>query len=322
MKRMIFCLLLSGFAVVFPSIASSQSYPAKPVRIIAPFPPGNTADILGRLIGQQLSERLGEQFIVDNRPGASGQIGLLLAAKAAPDGYTLTIGQGGNIAIAPHTYKKLPYDTLKDFIPVAQLATNYLALAVHPSVPFRSMKDFITYAKAHPNKLTFASNGEGGFPHLAMELLRTQAGFTYLHVPYKGSGQIVSELLGGQVDAAFDGYTGLAPYVRAGKLRLLGISSPKRSALLPNVPAISETVPGYEFLGWFGFLAPAGTPREIIMLLNREINQAMTTQAVREQMTLAGLDVVMRPPEFFTETIRRDDAKFGKLVRDIGFKPR
>ncbi|MCC7080607.1 MAG: tripartite tricarboxylate transporter substrate binding protein [Burkholderiales bacterium] len=322
MKRVVLRLLLSGLAFVFSAAAPAQSYPARPVRIVAPFPPGNTADILGRLIGQQLSERLGQQFIVDNRPGASGQIGLLLAAKAAPDGYTITIGQGGNIAVAPHTYKKLPYDTLRDFVPVAQLATNYLALAVHPSVPFRSMKDFIAYAKAHPGKLSFASNGEGGFPHLAMELLRTQAGFTYLHVPYKGSGQIVSELLGGQVDAAFDGYTGLAPYVRAGKLRLLGISNPTRSTLLPDVPAIAEAVPGYEFLGWFGFLAPAGTPREIVALLNKQINQAMTAPSVRAQMTLAGLDVVTQPPEFFAETIRRDHAKFGKLVREIGFQPR
>ena len=316
-----FFLALLSALLTFAASAVAQSYPARPIRVIVPFPPGNTADILGRLIGQKLGERLGQQVIVDNRPGASGQLGLEVAARAAPDGYTIAIGQGGNLVVAPHTYKKIPYDPLKDFAPVALLATNFLALAVHPTVPFKTVKDLVAYAKANPGRLTFASNGEGGFPHLAIEQLRTLAGFTYLHVPYRGTGQIATELMGGQVDATIDGFTGLAPHVHSGRLRLLGITNPTRAAYLPNVPTIAESVPGYVSQGWFGYIAPAAVPREIIALLNREINRAMTLPDVKEKMTFAGLEIVNEPPEFFGETIRRDYAKYGKLARDIGFQP-
>jgi tripartite-type tricarboxylate transporter receptor subunit TctC len=301
--------------------AGAQSYPSRPVRIIIPFPPGNTMDIMARLVGPKLTERLGQNVIVDNRAGASGQLGLELAARAAPDGYTLVGGQGGNLVVAPHTYRKIAYDPIKDFAPIALSTTNFLALVVHPSVPFKSTKDLIAYAKANPGKLSFASNGEGGFPHMTIELLRVMGGFTYLHVPYKGSAQIATELIGGHVDAAIDGYTGLAPHVRSGRLRLLAITNPTRVPQLPDVPAIAETLPGYDSRGWFGFLAPAGTPREIVAQLNQEINRAMNLPDVREKMVAAGLIVVTEPPEFFADTIKSDFAKYGKLIRDIGFQP-
>jgi tripartite-type tricarboxylate transporter receptor subunit TctC len=299
----------------------AQAYPAKPVRIIVPFPAGNTADIMSRLIGPRMTERLGQNIIVDNRAGASGQLGLELGARAPADGYTIVAGQGGNLVVAPHTYRKIPYDPLKDFAPIALSTTNFLGLVVHPSVPFRSMKDLVAYGRANPDRLTFASNGEGGFPHMTIELLRVMAGFTYLHVPYKGSAQIVTELIGGHVDAAIDGITGITPHIRSGKLRLLGVTSPARQPQFPDTPAIAETVPGYDSRGWFGYLAPAGTPRDIVVRLNEEINRAMSLPDVREKMNAVGLTVVAEPPEFFTQTLKSDFAKYGKLIRDIGFRP-
>jgi tripartite-type tricarboxylate transporter receptor subunit TctC len=313
------CIFVASLLVAVAAFA--QQYPVKPVRVIVPFPPGNTADILGRLIGEKFSQRYGQQMIVDNRPGAAGQLGLELAARAAPDGYTIAIGQGGNLVVAPHTYKKLAYDPIRDFQPVALLATNFLGLAVHPSVPFKTTRDLVLYAKANPGKLTFASNGEGGFPHLAIEQLRTLAGFSYLHVPYRGTGQIIAELMGGQVDATIDGFTGMAPHVRAGRIRALAITNPTRVSYLPDIPTIAEHVPGYVSQGWFGYIAPAGVPKEVIALLNKAINEAMSFPDVREKMTLAGLDVVQQPPEYFGDVIRKDYARYGKLAKDIGFKP-
>jgi tripartite-type tricarboxylate transporter receptor subunit TctC len=313
------CIFVASLLVAVAAFA--QQYPVKPVRVIVPFPPGNTADILGRLIGEKFSQRYGQQMIVDNRPGAAGQLGLELAARAAPDGYTIAIGQGGNLVVAPHTYKKLAYDPIRDFQPVALLATNFLGLAVHPSIPFKTTRDLVLYAKANPGKLTFASNGEGGFPHLAIEQLRTLAGFSYLHVPYRGTGQIIAELMGGQVDATIDGFTGMAPHVRAGRIRALAITNPTRVSYLPDIPTIAEHVPGYVSQGWFGYIAPAAVPKEVIALLNKAINEAMSFPDVREKMTLAGLDVVQQPPEYFGDVIRKDYARYGKLAKDIGFKP-
>ncbi len=304
------------------SPSKGQAYPAKPIRIIVPFPPGNTMDIMSRLIAPKLAERLGQNVIVDNRAGAAGQLGLELAARAVPDGYTLVGGQGGNLVVQPHTYKKMPYDPIKDFAPIALGTTNFLALVVHPTVPFKSVKDLIAYARANPGKLSFASNGEGGFPHMMIEMLRVQAGFTYLHVPYKGSGQIASELLGGHVDATIDGYTGMAPHVHSGKLRLLGITAPTRVPQLPDVPAIAESLPGYDSRRWFGWLAPAGTPREIIMRLNQEIDRAMQLPDVKEKLVVAGLIVQNEPPEFFAKTIKSDYEKYGALIKKIGLKPK
>lgn len=315
------CKVILACVLALPFAAGAQQFPARPVRVIVPFPPGNTADILGRLIGEKFFQRYGQQMIVDNRPGASGQLGLELAARAAPDGYTIAIGQGGNLVVAPHTYKKLPYDPLRDFQAVALLATNFLGLAVHPTVPFRTTRDLVVFAKANPGKLTFASNGEGGFPHLAIEQLRSLAGFSYLHVPYKGTGQIIAELMGGQVDATIDGFTGMAPHFRAGRIRVLAITNPTRASYLPEVPTISEHVPGYVSQGWFGYVAPAAVPKDIVAFLNKAINEAMSFPDVREKMTLAGLDVVQQPPEYFGDIIRKDYARYGKLAQDIGFKP-
>ncbi len=312
---------LATAAFWFACAAAAQGYPNKPIRVIIPYPPGNTADILARLIGPKMTERMGQQVIVENRAGASGLIGMELVARAAPDGYTIGVGQGGNLVVAPHTYKKIPYDPLQDFVPVAIFATNYLVIVTNPDVPFRSVGEMIAYAKANPGKLTVATNGEGGFPHLAFEQLGVMAGFKFQHVPYKGTAAIVTDVVGGQVQVGIDGISGMAPHIRSGRLRLLAITNATRVPLWPDTPAAAEAVPGYESGGWFGFVAPAGTPRGIVVRLNEEINRAMKEPEIAEKMVAAGLIIVTESPEFFGDIIKTDYAKYGKLMRDIGFQP-
>jgi tripartite-type tricarboxylate transporter receptor subunit TctC len=222
--------------------------------------------------------------------------------------------------VQPHTYKKLPYDPFKNFTPVALSTTNFLAVVVNPSSQFKSLKDLITYAKANPGKASFASNGEGGFPHMAIEMLRVDAGFSYLHIPYKGGVQIVTEIMGGRVDATILGIGALTPFIRAGRLRLLAVTSPTRAELFPDVPTVAEMVPGYDSRGWFGYLAPAGTPPKIVALLNREINRAMMMPDVKEKLGAIGLTVVAESPESFAQTLKSDYEKYGKLIRTIGLQ--
>ena len=322
MARVFLSAFLLALAVCHMGAVHSQGYPGKPIRVIIPASPGDSCDVLTRLIAPKVSERLGQQLTVDNRPGASGQLGLTLLAKAAPDGYTLACGQGGNMVIVPLSYQKVPYDTLKDFAPVALYASNFVALVVHPSVPFKNVNDLIVYARANPGKLTFGSTGEGAFIHFSTEMLRTQAGFTYLHVPYKSVNAIYSEILGGRLDAVIASFVSLQPHIAAGRLRLLGIARATRAPNYPDLPTIAETLPGYSSGGWFGMIAPAGTPKEIVTLLNAEVNRAMQLPDVRERMLQFGLEIHNDPPEFFTDAIRRDFEKWGKVVRDIGFKPR
>ncbi len=296
--------------------AQSQNYPSKPIRIVIPFPPGNTVDVMSRLVAPKLTERLGQNVIVDNRVGANGQIGMEYGARAAPDGYTLTAGQGGSMVVMPHTYKKLSYDPLRDYALIAVSTTNFLGMVVHPSVPFKSARDLINYARANPNRVSFGSNGEGAFTHLAVESLRLMSGFTYTHVPYKGSAQLTTDLLGGHIDAAMAGITGLTPMIRAGKLRLLAISTLKRQAAFEGVPTIAETVPGYESGGWFGYVAPAGTPREIVMRLNAEYAKAVADPQIRQKMEDVGFDATPSSPEDFVALIRSEQQKWSKVVKE------
>lgn len=313
--------VLTALVAAFPAQAQAQPFPSKTIRVIVPFPPGNSMDIMTRLIAPKLTERLGQNVIVDNRAGAAGQLGMDIGAKAPPDGYTLIGGQAGNMVAQPHTYKKLPYDPIRDFTPVALGATNFLVLVAHPTTPFKTTKDLIAYARANPGKLSIASNGEGGFPHMTIELLRVMGKFQYLHVPYKGSADIATQLIGGHVDAAVDGVTGLVPHIRSGKLRLLGVTSAKRVPQFPDAPTIAESLPGYESWGWFGWIAPANTPRDIVQKLNQEINRAMQLPDVKEKMVALGLAVVNEPPEYFANTIKSDYEKYGKLIKAIGFQP-
>lgn len=321
MIRTAISMILFAALAMLAGGANAQSYPNKAVRLIVPQSPGDSCDVLSRLIGQKVAERLGQPFTVDNRPGAGGQLGLQLLTQSAPDGYTIACGQGGNMVIIPLAYKKVAYDTMKDFAPIQIPVSNFLALVVHPSVPFKNVKDLIAYARANPGKLAFGSNGEGAFIHFSVELLRTQGGFTYLHVPYKSVSSIVAEIMGGRIDATISSYISLSPHINAGRLRLIAIGRATRSPKYPEFPTIAETLPGYENGGWFGFIAPAGTPREIVLLLNREMNRAVMLPDVREKLDSYGLEIHTESPEFFADVIRRDFAKWGKLARDIGFKP-
>lgn len=300
----------------------AQTYPTRSVRIIVPQLAGDTCDTLSRLLGQKMSERLGQQFVIDNRPGASGSIGLALAAQATPDGHTIACGQGGNMSVLPHTMQKIPYDALKDFAPIAVMATNYLALVVHPSTPFRNVGDFVKYLKANPGKVSFASNGEGAFLHMATEMFRSYVGFNYLHVPFKGVPQMAQELMSGRVDAAFSSFTAIHPFVTSGKLRLLGIAKATRAHNYPDVPTIAETVPGFASGGWFGLVAPARVPKDVLAILNREANWAMSQPDVREKMITLGLDVLTESNAYFADLIRSEFEKYGKVARAIGLAPR
>jgi tripartite-type tricarboxylate transporter receptor subunit TctC len=276
---------------------------------------------MSRLIAPKMTERLGQPVIVENRPGASGMLGLDLVAKSAPDGYTIACVQGGNMVVLPHTSKNVPYDALKDFAPIAVTTTNYLAIVANPGAPFKSIGEMVAYAKANPGKLTVATNGEGGFPHLAFEHLRTMAGIQYTHVPYKGSAAIATDIIGGQVQAGIDGITGMTPHIKSGRLRILATTNKTRPALWPDTPVAAEDVPGYESGGWFGYAATAATPREIVLRLNEEINRAIKSPEVTEKLIGLGLIVVTEPPEYFAALLKSDFEKYGKLVKDIGFQP-
>ena len=320
MFRIAISMFLFAAAGLSAGGAFAQSYPAKSVRVIVPAAPGDSCDVLSRLIGQKVGERLGQPLAADNRVGAGGQLGLQLLAQAPADGYTIGCGQGGNMVIVPIAYKKVAYDTLKDFVPIQIPVTNFLGLVVHPSVPFKNVKDLVAYGKANPGKLVFGSNGEGAFVHFSVELLRTLGGFTYLHVPYNGVAPIMTDLMSGRIDSTITSFVSVKPYVDAGRLKLLAIGRATRSPKYPDYPTIAETLPGYENSGWFGFIAPAGTPREIVVLLNKEMNRAMTQPDLREKLDSYGLEIHTESPEYFANVIRRDMEKWGKVARDIGFK--
>jgi tripartite-type tricarboxylate transporter receptor subunit TctC len=267
-----------------------------------------------------VSESLKQPLTVDNRVGAGGQLGLQLIKESKPDGYTIGCGQGGNMVIVPIAYKKVAYDTMKDFVAIQIPVTNFLGLVVHPSTPFKNVKDLVAYGKANPGKLVFGSNGEGAFIHFSVELLRSLGGFTYLHVPYKGVAPVMTDLISGQLDATITSFVSVQPHVNAGRLKLLAIGREKRSPKYPEYPTIAETLPGYENSGWFGFIGPAGMARDQVVLLNKEMNRAMTQSDVRAKLDTYGLEIHTESPEFFAERIRKDFEKWGKVARDIGFK--
>jgi len=316
MNRWLWSLL-----VMVACSAHGQAYPTKPIRIVIPFPPGNTTDIMTRLIAPKMSERLGQPVVVENKPGASGMLGLEQVAKSPADGYTIACVQGGNMVVLPHTSKSIPYDPLKDFAPISVTTFNYLAIVANPDAPFKTIGEMVRYAKANPGKVTVATNGEGGFPHLAFEHLRTMADFPYTHIPYKGSAAIATDIMGGQVMAGIDGITGMTPHIKSGRLRLLATTGKTRAALWPDTPAASEDVPGYESGGWFGYAAPARTPRAVILKLNEEINRAMLAPQIKEKLEAAGLIIRTESPEFFAEVLKSDYDKYGRLVKAIGYIP-
>jgi tripartite-type tricarboxylate transporter receptor subunit TctC len=300
--------------------ASAQgAYPTKPVRLVVPFPPGGTTDILARAVAQKLSETWGQQVIVDNRPGAGGNIGSELVAKSAPDGYTLLMGTVGTHAFNPSLYAKMPYDHVKDFTPVILVAGVPNVLVVNPSLPVNSVSELIAYGKANPNKLNFASSGNGTSIHLSGELFRTMTGVQMTHVPYKGSSPALTDLIAGQVQLMFDNLPSSLQFIRAGKLRALAVTSLERSSALPDVPTLAESgLPGFEASSWFGVLAPAGTPNDIIVKLNTAIAGWLATADAKEKLAAQGAIAAGGAPDAFVRHIAAESSKWAKVVKASG----
>ena len=315
-------LCLSAALLVLPvSSALAQMYPVRPVRMIVPFPAGGATDIVGRLVAQKLSEAWRQQVIVDNRGGAGGTIGSDIAAKSAPDGYTILVATSSTHAIAPSLYSKLPYDPVRDFSPVTLLASATILLAVHPSVPARNVRELIALGKRQPRALSFASSGNGGISHLVGEQFKSMSGIEMLHVPYKGDTPALVDLVSGQVSLMFGTAVSFLPYVKSGRLNALAVTNPKRSAIVPQVPTIAESgLPGFEALQWFGIFAPAGTSKDIIARLNGEIVKILRLPDVRERLTSLGADVVGNTPEQFAAFQKADAAKWAKIVKQSGAK--
>ncbi len=301
--------------------ASAQNYPNRTIRLVVPSSPGGGTDITGRIIANKLSEALGQQVVVDNRAGAGTIIGIEIAAKAPPDGYTLLMGLS-TLAINPSMYTKLPYDAIKDLAPISLAVLSPNILTVHPSLPAKTVREFIALAKARPGTITFGSAGQATSPHLSGELLKVLAKIDIVHVPFKGSGQSVISSLAGEIAANFPSVPTAIPYIKAGKLRGLGVTTAKRSQALPEVPSIAEAgVPGYEATQWFGVLAPAGTPRPIIDRLNQEIVKLLKSPDVRDRLIADGTDPAPTTPEEFAAYIKSETEKWTKVIRAAGIKP-
>ena len=297
----------------------ADNYPGKAIRLVVPFPPAGTADILARTIGQKLTERWGQQVIIDNRPGAGGNIGANVVAKAPPDGYTLLMGTAGTHGINASVYSKMPYDTLKDFIPITLVASVPNLLTVNPSIPVKSVKELIALAKAKPGQLTFGSSGNGTAVHLAGELLKTQAGIDLVHVPYKGSAQATSDLLSGHISMIFSAAPGAMPYVKAGRLRVLAVTSVRRMPALPDIPTMIEAgVPDYEAESWFGVFAPAGTPNGVIAKLNAAIVEILQTPEMKQRLSDQGAEPVGNTSAQFAVYVKEEMAKWAKVVNASG----
>ena len=304
---------------VLAASASAQEYPTKPIRLIVPFAPAGPTDIMSRAISERITARLGQQLVVDNRPGAGGGIGSELAARSAPDGYTMLLGHIGTHAINASLYTRIGYDPVKDFAPITMIATLPLGLFVHVAVPAHSIKELVALAKAKPGSINFGSAGSGGPTHMAGEMLKSMAHIDIVHVPYKGNAASLTDLVAGRVQMMFSNLLTAGPHARAGKLRAIAISSGKRSPQAPELPTIAESgVPGYDLTPWYGVLFPAGTPRAIVMRLNQEIGGILTTPDVVERFRTQGIDLVTSTPEAFAALIKSEIPKWRKVVKESG----
>jgi tripartite-type tricarboxylate transporter receptor subunit TctC len=299
----------------------AQTFPAKPIKMVVPFTAGGSTDTVARIIGEKLTTRLGQPVIVENKAGAGGALGSDFVAKSPPDGYTLLVGTSSTMAIAPWVYTKLPYNPTRDLAPVTLLGIADIIVVVNSNVPIRTTKQLLDYAKANPGKLTFASGGNGSISHLLGEYFKSMAKVDMLHVPYKGDAQMVTDLLGGQVNLAFGTAVAWLPHIKAGKVAAIAVTNPKRSTTLTDLPTLNESgVPGYEAVQWFGIAAPAGTPREVIQRLNAEIKAILTMPEVQKRFVELGFDVVGDTPEEFAQFLRDENAKWKKIAEIAGTK--
>jgi tripartite-type tricarboxylate transporter receptor subunit TctC len=316
--------LLACAALVLAPLgaAYAQTYPTKPIRLVVGFPPGGSNDIVARQLAPKLTQLLGVQVIVDNRPGANATIGTDYVAKSPPDGYTIMLGSASPLVISPFTYANLPYDTLRDLAGITTVGSTPEMVAIHPSLPVRNLKELVALAKSQPGKLAFASSGNGGLPHLAIELFKTLGKVSVLHVPYKGAGPAAIDLVGGHVHAMIIDMPALAPSVKSGKLRGIAITAEKRTALLPDIPTSGEQgLPGLIAVNWFGIMAPARTPAPIIEKLHAAFVKAATAPDMKEQFDKVGVEAHIHPsPEAFTSFLSQELTRWGKIAKDSGAK--
>jgi len=313
-----FCLL-QWTAIV--DATAADVYPAKALRLIVPFPPGGPADALARLVGDKLSASLGKAVVVDNRPGAGGNIGMELGARSAPDGYTLVLAPAGNLTVNPFLYRNVPYDVGRDFAPVTVIAAVPNVLVVHPSVPAKSVAELVRHAKEHPGTLNYSSPGNGSGAHLAGELFKSMTGVDIVHIPFNGIAPAVTAVVGGQVQMMFAGAPSALPQVKAGRLVALGVASPKRIAAAPDLPTLAESgLPGFDVTSWYSIVVPSGTPNDIIARLRSEIASALTQLEVQEKLAGLGAEPIGNTPAEFAAMLKVETAKWGKIVKDANIQ--
>jgi tripartite-type tricarboxylate transporter receptor subunit TctC len=307
-------LLAAILSLALP--VAAQTYPAKPVRLIVPFPAGGATDILSRALSQELAKKLGQSIVIDNKPGAGGTIGALAAAKADPDGYTLLLTTSSTHSIGPAINPRLPYDPETDFTPVVYVASSPQVILVPMSSPAKTLREFIEHARKNPGRLNYASSGNGTISNLSTEIFKTQSGTFLVHIPYRGTGLSIADLISGKVDVLFDSVVSGMPHVRDGKLRALAVTSPKRSALAPELPAVSELLPGFESVTWFGVYGPRGLPPEIVARVNQAVNAALAEPDLKDRFARLGAETTGGTPQAFAATVKAESAKWKKVISE------
>jgi tripartite-type tricarboxylate transporter receptor subunit TctC len=320
-RGLVCAAIVSLWSAFLPSVALAQEYPSKPIKLVVPFAPGGVTDTSGRIIAEALSKRLGQQVVVENKPGASGNIGAAQVAQASPDGYTLLLGFDGTLAINPHVFSKLGFDPMKDFAPITKIGDATIVLVAHPSVPAKDLKALIAYSKTVNGGLSYGTSGNGGTPHIAGELLKQKSGIVMTHVPYKGGGQALQDVLGGNIPLVYTAIAGALPHIKAGKVIPIAVSSDQRDAALPHVPTMKEV--GFAEMvadSWVALLTPANTPRAIIDRLQKETAAALAQPEVRERLLGLGITPVGNTPELFGAQLRADIAKYESVVKAAGIR--
>jgi tripartite-type tricarboxylate transporter receptor subunit TctC len=321
LSRVVLGTLVALLAVVAAPGAAAQAYPARPVKLVVPFPPGGPLDATGRLVAQKLTEAWGQPVVVENKPGAGGNIGADLVAKSAPDGYTILLGALSTHAVNPTLYPNMPYDAVRDFAPITLLATTPNVLVVNPSLPVNSVKELVAYAKANPGKLAFGSGSNGSAGHLAGELFKVETGTDIIHVPYKGAAPAMQALLAGDVQFMFDNLASATPQVKAGKLKALAVTTARRSPLAPELPTMAEAgLPGFDITTWYGLMAPAGTPSAIVAKWNAEVTKILNSPDVKERLAAQGAEAAPTTPDQFAAFIKAEIPKYARIVKASGAK--
>ena len=313
MKKIVFSCCVAGAAAFLPA-ALAQRYPVNPIRMIVHFPPGGPTDLVARAVGQKLTEAWGPQVVIDNRPSAGGVIGVETVVRAAPDGYTLLFATGGSMSLAPAFNQKLPYDVFRDLAPVSLVVINPQILVLHPSVQANSVRDLVTLAKSKPGALNYASVGPGSPQHLGMELLKTMAGLDMVHIPYKGTAPAITDLLGGQVSLMFNSMPSVLQHVKSGRLRGIAVGSAKRSPAAPDIPTVGETVPGFQYVTWYGVFAPAATPKAIVSKLNTEIVRILQDKEMAQRLAREGAEPAPGTPEELAKFMRSEHEQWKKTI--------